>query len=338
MDARWIVGQVALSALLAVAPVRAASPPPPKLAPAPPPRAVRLDYIRGPGAERCPGEQAFRDAIGAAVARDLFATSPPPLARLVVRLGRRGGGYDGKVELHDAAGAVTWAMVFPGLPHPPAVTCSSLIPALAFDVAVELDPPAPPAVAPPVQPVVVPPIVTPQAHKPTPAHVEAPRRSFRIGVSPWVEFGTAPREAFGLSLGLGFRVAWFSLDFEGHWVPPAASIIDLAEVGMSRFVGALVPCGHVKYIAGCLLAEIGPSWGTVTGAGILGGTQSAIYVAIGGRLSAEFELAPHLALRPAVDLLLPLHRPALRFEFEAEPRWKAPAVSAGLGVGLLASF
>ena len=48
------------------APVCAAEPSPPTRTPAPPPRAVRLDYIRGPGAERCPGEQVFRDAISAA--------------------------------------------------------------------------------------------------------------------------------------------------------------------------------------------------------------------------------------------------------------------------------
>ena len=41
-------------------------------------------------------------------------------ARLVVRLGRRGGGYEGAAELYDAAGTVTWVKVFPGPPHPPA--------------------------------------------------------------------------------------------------------------------------------------------------------------------------------------------------------------------------
>ncbi|MFS8065424.1 MAG: hypothetical protein ACMG6S_03535 [Byssovorax sp.] len=298
---------------------------------------MRLDYIRGPGAERCPGEQAFRDAIGAAVARDFFATSPPPLERLVVKLGRRGGGYEGTAELHDAAGAVTWRIVFPGLPHPPAGLCSSLLPALAFDIAVEVDsparPPAPPAVAPPPPPPVVeePPIV-----KPPPAPLEAPSRPFRIGVSPWLEFGAAPRAAFGLSLGLGFRVAWFSVDLEGRWDPPAASVIYGDEVRTSRVVGALVPCGHVKYFAGCLLAEVDSLWGTVTEGGINGGTQSAIYATAGGRLSAEIAIAPHLALQPAVDLLLALQRPALHVEGEA--RWEVPTVSGRVGVGLLASF
>ena len=337
MAARWIVGLLALVALLGAPPARAS---------APPPRAVRLDYIRGPGAERCPGEQAFRDAIGAKVARDFFAASPPPPARLVVKLERRGAGYLGAAELRDAAGDVTWSMVFPSPPHAPAATCASLIPALAFGISLEVDPVDPPSVAPPGPPVVVPPIVAPQVDKPTPTHVEAPRRSLRLVVSPWVDFLTAPRPAFGLSLGMGFRVAWFSLELEGRWDPPAASIIEGAEVRTSRVVGGLVPCGHVGYFAGCLLTEVGPLWGTVTETGINGGAQSVTYGAVGGRpdiyataggrLSAEFEIAPHLALRPAVDLLLPLQRPALRVA--GVSRWEVPAVSVRVGLGLLASF
>ena len=131
-------------------------------------------------------------------------------------------------------------------------------------------------------------------------------------------------------------MGWFSLDLEGHWNPPAASILSGAEVETSRFVGALLPCGHVEYFAACLLAEYGPSWGTVTGPKILGGTQSALYVAIGGRLLAEFKIAPHLALRPAVDLRVALPRPALIVA--GVPRWEVPAVGAGFGLGLLASF
>ena len=159
-----------------------------------PPRTVRLDYVRSPGAERCPGEQAFRDAIGAKVARDLFAAIPRPSARLMVTLGRRGPGYEGAAELRDAAGVVTWSMVFPGPSHPPAATCASLIPALAFGVALEVDPVETPPGDAPLPPVVKPPIV-----KPPPAKLEAPSAPFRIGASPWLDFATAPRLAFGLS-------------------------------------------------------------------------------------------------------------------------------------------
>jgi hypothetical protein len=298
-------------------------------APTPPPRTARLDYVRGPGAERCPVARAFTDAVGAKVARDFFAALPKPSARLLVTLERRGSGYEGSAELRDAAGTLTWSMVYPGPAHPPAATCASLIPALAFGLSIEVDPVDTPSVETP--PAVQPPIVTPPSAKP-----EAPTRPFRIGVSPWLDLAMAPRPAFGLSFGLGFRVAWFSLDLEGHWDPPAAASLHGAEVGTSRFVAALVPCGHVRYFAGCLLAEVGPLWGTVTEGEINGGTRSAISGTVGGRLSAEIEMAPHLALRPAVDLLLALRRPALYADGVA--RWEVPTVSGRVGVGLLASF
>ena len=90
MQARCAAPLLVASLVLLSAPVCAAEPPLPARASAPPPPAVRLDYVRGPGAQRCPGEQAFRDAIGAKVARDLFAAVPPPSVRLVVMLRRRG--------------------------------------------------------------------------------------------------------------------------------------------------------------------------------------------------------------------------------------------------------
>src|SRR4051812_410385 len=100
MQARCAAPLLLAVLILPPPPARAAEPSPPARAPSPsPPRAVRLDYVRGLGAERCPVEQAFRDAIGAKVARDLFAATPKPSARLVVMLGRRGVGYEGAAEL-----------------------------------------------------------------------------------------------------------------------------------------------------------------------------------------------------------------------------------------------
>ncbi len=325
--APWLVASLLLLLLLLLLSATAGA--------ADPPRSVRLDYSRGPAAERCPEEQAFRDAIGAKVARDLFAAEPPPSARLIIMLGRRGAGYEGAAELRDAAGVVTWTKVLPGPSHPPAATCASLIDGLAFAVSVEVDPVVFAPVAPPL---VAPPPTRPKStddQKP-PAPADVPPGPFRLGVSPWVDVGTAPRPAFGLSWHLGYRVAWFSLDLEGRWDPPAASTIDGAEVTTSRLVGALVPCGHVGYFAGCLLAEVGSISGTLTGPRIHGDPHSALYAAPGIRLSAEVPIAPHLTLRPAIDLLLALQQPV--FRVAGVGRWAVPAVAAGFGLGLFASF
>lgn len=316
--------------------VSTAEPPPSGREQPAPPRVVRLDYSHGPGAKQCPEPQAFRDAIGVHVARELFA--PDAATRLVVLLSRRGAGYEGVAELRDAAGVVSWSKVLPGPNHPPAATCASLIEGLAFAASIELEPATFPDVAPPTL-TVLPPSLAPLPSSPLVPSIEKEEKSpepFRLGVSPWLDLGAAPRQAFGLSFDIGFRLAWFSLDLEGRWDPPAGSVIKGAEVSTSRFVGALVPCGHAWYFAGCLLGEVGPIWSSVTGAGIHGDTQSVAYIAIGGRLSLEFPIAPHLALRPAVDLLLALQRPSLHVA--ATPRFEVPLVGAGFGLGLLASF
>src|SRR5512132_634818 len=110
MDARWIVGQFALSALLGAAPARAADPPPLAPGQAPPMRPVRLDYRRDPGAERCPAEQSFRDAVGANAQTSAALFAPEAAARLAVTLRRRGYGYEGTTALYDAAGVVLWTV------------------------------------------------------------------------------------------------------------------------------------------------------------------------------------------------------------------------------------
>jgi hypothetical protein len=82
MSARYAAFLLAASSLvLRSAPVCAADPPPPAPAPLPSPRPVRLDYQRDPGAERCPKEQAFRDAAGA----NMITSAPLPVAPPVAK-------------------------------------------------------------------------------------------------------------------------------------------------------------------------------------------------------------------------------------------------------------
>ena len=322
--------------LLAIEPARAAEPSPT--------RPVRLDYRRGPGAERCPEEQAFRDHAGAyaQTSGDLFA--PDAAARLVVTLGRRGYGYEGTAVIYDAAGAVFWSNTFPPRARAPAASCADLVDSLALSFTYQIDPivpvPLQTASLPVVQPAAVPPRPAPRPAPPPLPPAESEPFAFRFGAAAVVDLATALRPAAGLSFGLGFRVSWFSLEMEGRWDPPAGAILkgaDLsADLSITRFVGALVPCGHAGYFVGCALADLGPIWGTVTGAGVTTGTQKTLYVATGGRLGAEIPIAPHLVLRAVGDLLLALQTTA--FRIDTQRRWETPAVAAGFSVGILASF
>jgi hypothetical protein len=326
-----------LAAILGIfpAPARAAEGQPPAPGQGPPPRPVRLDYQRGPGVERCPDEQAFRDAAGAQAisSADLFA--PEAAARLAVTLRRRGFGYEGTVTLYDAAGAVFWTRTLPPPTYPPAASCPSLVENLAFSATNYIDPVVPlPLLPAPSSP---PPPPSPRPPPPPPPPVTGSPVAFRFGAAAWADLATAPRPAFGLSFGLGFRVSWFSLEMEGRWDPPAGALIEGADLSTKRFVGALVPCGHKGYFVGCALTEVGPVWASIPGTHTAsGGPASALFVAIGGRLGAEIPIAPHLILRPAVDLLIALQHADIHLD--THRRWEMPTVAAGFGVGLLASF
>ena len=333
MRARYTAPLLVAVLVLLSGPVRAAGGQP-EPGQGPPPRPVRLDYQRGPGAERCPDEQAFRDHAGAYAqsSGDLFA--PEAAARLVVTLGRRGYGYEGSTVLYTAAGAVFWSNTLPPPALAPATSCADLVDSLALSVTYKIDQIVPlPLLPAPLPP---PPPPPPSSPPPPPPPVAGSPFAFRLGAATWIDLATALRPAVGLSFGLGFRASWFSLEMEGHWDPPAGGAIDAADLTTSRFVGALVPCRHVRYFVGCALAEVGPIWGTVTGEGVTTGTQKTLYIALGGRLGAEIPIAPHLLVRPAVDLKVAVQQTV--FRIDTKRRWETPAVAAGLGVGILASF
>jgi hypothetical protein len=328
-----LLGAIFGAVLLGTAPALAQTSPALALAPLPSPRPVRLDYLRGPGTERCPEEQAFRDAAGAHAITSAALFAPDASARLVVMLGRRGYGYEGTAVLYDAAGATLWTRTAPPPAYPPASSCPSLVETLALAAITEIDPAVPLQLAPlPVAPPVAKPSPRPVAVVPA----EAFPFAFRFGAAGWMDVATAPRPAAGLSFGLGFRVSWFSLEMEGRWDPPAGAIIDGAEVSTARFVGALLPCGHASYFVGCALAEVGPLWASVAGARITSGPESALFVATGARIGAEIPIAPHLFLRPALDLLVALQHADIHLENQR--RWEMPTVAAGFGVGLFAAF
>ena len=286
---------------------------------------MRLDYLRAPGAEACPGEQGFRDAVGAQVRRwEPFAPNGP--WHLTVIVSRRGDGYEGSVELRDVTGAVELQRAYPATPR-----CLDLLGDLARAVALKVDPPTPP---PSVAPVLLPPAQPPERSPAQPSPTKAP--SIRLGVGTWMDLATAPRPAFGLSVDVGVRVHWFSIAAEGRWDPPAGGTVkDGVDVSTARILGAIVPCAHVGWFAGCLLGELGQIRGSVSAPSATPDHQAGLYLAGGVRVAAEIPVAPHLLVRLAADLTG--SRPAA-FWIDGARAWETASFTAGLGAGLVAFF
>lgn len=315
-------------------------------APAPgmlPPRervVMRLDYA---AAEGCPDDQLVRAAISAQVRRwDPFAPNAP--WRLTVTIARKAG-YEGTAELRNVTGTIEWAR-----PLAAQARCFDLVEDLAVMLALHINPPSPPRPQAPVQ-----------SAQPTPQEREQPRPqalsmplaptpptrarpALRVGVGTWMNLATAPRPAFGVTADLGIRVAWFSIAAELRWDAPAgASTMAGLDVSTALLTGAIVPCGHVGWFAGCFIGALGQIRGTLMAASDLTPDHRAmLYASAGARLGFEIPVVAYrLYVRLAANLLGVPKRPRFWFDPARGPSqmaWESPAFTGGLGAGVVAAF
>lgn len=295
------------------------------------PRVVmRLDYTAPLG---CPADRVFANTVAGRVRWVPFAPAAP--FRLSVRVVRGGGGYEGAGELRDVAGELVWSRSFPAMPR-----CFDLIEHLALALALQIDPPRPPKPepggapsldAPPAPALVVP---APGPVKPSSSSV-----ALRIGAGAWVDLATSPRPAAAVGLELGFRVAWFSLSVEGRAAPPAGASVGDGDVELStaRYSGGLLPCGHVSWFVGCLVAEFGAIQGTLTRAGrVVPEHVTSLYAAGGARLGVEVPIIPRRLFVTIAARLLGARKTT--FLFNGAPQWATAPVVGSAGAGLLLAF
>jgi hypothetical protein len=288
---------------------------------------VRLDYLRAPGAERCPDEQVFRDVIRARMSHDPFA--PTAETRLIVTITREGPFYKGRAELRDRSGALLWPRVLP-----PFADCHSVVEGLGLAVSVKLDPVGAPAPTP------TPPLAPPQT-RPDSALSPEPQRHdrFRIGATAVLGLGVAPRPAAGVAVDLGFRPPFwptFSLSVEVRAYPPARGPAETgpAQIRTWQITGAAVPCARWSLLFGCAVLELGAL--SATSNAVHPQTATLFHLNAGPRVGVEWAFTDHLALRVSGDLLFAPVRQALRIE--GQPQWTAPVAAGAVGLGLVTFF
>jgi hypothetical protein len=265
----------AAGAVLAIA-----SAPRPALADEPPPlpsaTRIGLVYTRGPGAERCPDEDALKRALAAQMGSrfDFHGGPSDGEPKLEVTIRREGWRHAGTWLLRDGKGAITWQHVEVKDAH-----CAQIVTTAAATIAIQMDPavfvpapapPAPPEVPapallpspPPAPPAPTAPPAPPPAPAPRPGIWEGP-----AGIGRIVAFALA---GTGIAIGTGLAAAAQSKANDVHQLQAALQRTGGPAACNPAGASAPVGCGplltllrtHDVYAAGAI--------GTMATAGAIG--------------------------------------------------------------------
>ncbi len=304
---------------------------------------VRLSYEKQAGAQQCPEVAAFETAVAARLGYRPFDATGADTIRVIIGSGKVG--LSAIVEKLDASGTPRGRRELTS----PRSDCGDLSMALAFAVSVAIDPVSSmrPALLPDVDAGTAEPVDAgvPQPEVsvvPVPvssgadAGVHAEKGpGFGVGLGPLGSLGSAPNVAAGLMLRA--RVQWprFSLAVEGRVDLPSAIAITGGTASISQYTGALVPCAHFGWAAGCVVVAAGALRSEATGfAGAK--QQQTPMVAVGVRGQAALRLIDLLSLEPFLELLVPLTRTVVTSA--GETVWATPAVAGSLGLALMFHF
>lgn len=304
---------------------------------APPGGTTRLEYIRGPGAETCPDEQALRNYVAARMSGDDPFT-PTGATRLTVTITGRGDEFFGHIALDNGTGRV---LVYDLTGGP---TCAGFLrdfslsirlivrpfsaPAVAAPSAPPPAAPPPPLAAPRVLPAPPPPLPPPGDGTPGP--------QFALGGGALVAFGSAPGDT-ALGINAFVRLHWptWSLVLNGRGEFPADRMVSGSLLALST-----APCVHHALFLdwealACHVSTVGvmrgyaPSW-------IADDDSSSPYLATGVRLGVEVPLWSPFSAQALGDISGSLIRPAVRID-HAEA-WRAKDVVGTVGLQVVGTF
>jgi hypothetical protein len=279
---------------------------------------AKLVYVRGAGAETCPGESELRKAVAVRIGYDPFF--PVAQKTVVAQVQRVPKGYRGKVQIVGDDGNVRGERELSTTGE----DCGELVGALALAVSIALDdldeaPPAPPSAKPaPEEPVTPVPLPPPPPAEPPP--VRPPPKTtpssldLAMSLGPTVSLGTAPDAAAGASFATALRWTSFSvrLDVRGE-LPASKAMPQGGRVATNVVVAMASAClrGRVPFVClgggpGVLFSSTENITRTATDRAslLVGALRGGADIALGSRLYLEpfVELGASLLVRRiAVD-------------------------------------
>ncbi len=279
---------------------------------------ARLVYLRNPGAESCPDEQAIRAAVRMRLGYDPFFPYAP--TTLFVEIAKARKGFSARLKLVDADNTVRGSreLVHRG------DRCEDIIDTMALSISIAIDPDSldrPPNESPRGE---TPPSSEPRAETPTPPpapaplptaastgareDVEPPREPqlhFEAGLGPSVWIGAAPTTQVAGSLMVRARARSLSIAAEGRLHLPASRPSGAAEISTSQALGVIVPCFHLDRLGLCVAAAVG-AFGASSERVRFPRSDSSTQVMVGPRVMFELPASKSIAVGISVDGMVAL--------------------------------
>ncbi|AUX28458.1 MULTISPECIES: hypothetical protein [Sorangium] len=341
------------------------------------PTRVRLEFLRGPGAEDCPDEPFLREqTIRKMAGVDPFDAAAP--LTLTASIERRRGELTAALFLRDRSGRGLWADGFSA-----SADCEVLVSAIALSIAVLLDGDELPAIpgatpdlpaapgAPPAQPQPTDQAMVPEQPcspdrpcplQPVPAPVSssqktspprktppgnsappAPSERFRwtAGLDVVTGLGLTPGVSLGSAMSVGARWPAWSAALEVRGLSSLSGKVEAVAVSVSTVTADVVLCLNRRTLFACGLAEIGVLRAAPT-IPFDAASWLNLRAGLGVRAGIALPLAENLSVRAYAEVVHPVIGIAILRHPGAlvreRPVWSAPALAAALGIGLQANL
>ena len=302
---------------------------------------AKLVFVRGPGAEACPPEADLRRSIASRLGYDPFFLAASKT--VVAEISRASNGYRGRVQIVGEDGNLRGERVLATRGD----DCRELTSAMGLAISLALDDldepktpvvPAPEPPAAPLEPVSSAPDPSPVAEEPLrpPAPVaQPPRVEIAASAGPSVALGSGPDGTYGGELGLSLRLPRFAVRLDARAELPSSKPIASAsggEVSTHAFFALASVCPRFGAFFGCVGGGAKLVWSRTTR--ILHPARDfAAVPALGLRLGAVLDLAPHVFLEPSFELGTSFLRPNVEVDassvYETAPLWASFALRFG---------
>lgn len=286
---------------------------------------VRLEVVRGPGAEACLSDAQLKALVVEKLGVEPFDDTAPTRARL--RLTRSALGFEARLELSAPDAGTPAARSI----RSQQADCSDLGSTVAFALTVAIDPlflarpqgedaGSPDAgvaqvdAEPPPQPVVA----------------QSPRTEVLLGVGSQAALGAAPSANGGAHLWVGMQRPSWGLFLEGRADLPGGLDAQGGRVSAQLLAGLAFACFRLDAFHLCGFGAGGVIRGGAVG--LLNPREvTTPWAAVGARAAWAPMLSRRIGLRVFLDGVVPISRTVL--VVSDEPVWSLPPFSAALGVG-----